>query len=213
MLFFSTEAIHRIPSSAGTSWDYSIKFRIFCKCFSGSTTLATAWISSHSTAPLFTARYKRTSSVGEEGLEPSCPCGPRILSPLRLPIPPLAREFLRNISSLHILRSRPELNRGEGFCRPVPDHSATRPVSDSRVAKASPRVKNTDNRNKNPPTLGGLFAYHSTTLAERFRRPKANASFLVSMYISKWFPLMAPPRSSHTYTPRPSISIFTPKGY
>ncbi len=28
--------------------------------------------------------------LGEEGLEPSKPFGPRILSPLRLPVPPLA---------------------------------------------------------------------------------------------------------------------------
>lgn len=30
--------------------------------------------------------------VPEEGLEPSIPCGPRILSPVRIPIPPPRRK-------------------------------------------------------------------------------------------------------------------------
>ena len=55
--------------------------------------------------------------VPGEGVEPSIPCGPRILSPVRMPVPPPRLSW----------RCRPELNRCKGFCRPSPNHSATTP--------------------------------------------------------------------------------------
>ena len=41
----------------------------------------------------------RFSSVGAVGLEPTRPCGLRILSPVRLPIPPRPQAFGREYNS------------------------------------------------------------------------------------------------------------------
>ncbi len=61
-------------------------------------------------------------AVGQVGLEPTCFAAQHFK----------CRVYTNsttspNCSLLIQLRSRPELNRSEGFCRPVPNHSATRP--------------------------------------------------------------------------------------
>ena len=95
----------------------------------------------------------RLSVVPGPGIEPGHPCGWRILSPLRLPVPPSGLERVRSLrdegaraesawrwrqrkspTSRSGLFWRPgsELNRRTRICSPLHNHSATRPVTGIR---------------------------------------------------------------------------------
>jgi hypothetical protein len=87
--------------------------------------------------------------VLREGVEPSIPCGPGILSPMRMPVPP--PEL--------IWRRQPELNRCKRFCRPLPNRSAMTPCL-KHYTFLSEFLK--------APLFGGARFIYWTTAAETF---------------------------------------------
>ncbi len=104
--------------------------------------------------------------VPRTGVEPVRPCGRRILSPLRLPIPPPGQGKNEK------WRLGSESNRRPRLCRPLHNHSATQP---SLRSKTKPRRS------------GALFRHHSGAGNEtRTRDPNLGKVVLYQLSYSRW---------------------------
>ena len=114
----------------------------------------------------FTVESKRGVVPGV-GVEPTWPCGRGILSPMRLPVsPPGPMTMVPHCAARGKWRPGSELNRRTRLCRPLHDHSATRPWVSKRAATLSTGVLRVDEKHgagnetrTRDPDLGKVVLY------------------------------------------------------